>query len=54
MDSFILQDRTTVRGSTGVTITQGEHEWLDLSPYEDVVFWLLVLLPQKLAQFLLV
>jgi len=42
MDSFVLQDWVTIRGAANTTITQGESGWLDLSPYEDVVFWLLV------------
>jgi hypothetical protein len=40
MDSFVLQDWVTIKGAANVTITQGESEWLDLSAYEDVVFWL--------------
>jgi hypothetical protein len=41
MHSFILQDWTTIRGASGVsTITQDEDGWLDLAPYQDVVFWL--------------
>jgi hypothetical protein len=42
MESFVLQDWMTIRGAAGTTVTQGESTWLDLSPYEDVVFWLLV------------
>lgn len=42
MDSFVLQDWVTVQGASGITVTQSESEWLDLEPYEDVVFWLLV------------
>jgi hypothetical protein len=42
MDAFVLEDWVTVRGATSVTITQGESSWLELGPYEDVVFWLLV------------
>jgi hypothetical protein len=42
MESFVLQDWVTIRGASGVTVTQGESSWLDLSPYEDIVFWLLV------------
>jgi hypothetical protein len=42
MDSFVLEDWITIRAASGVTVTQGESSWLDLSPYEDVVFWLLV------------
>jgi hypothetical protein len=40
MHTFILQDWTTIRGSvTGATVIQQETEWLDLGPYQDVVFW---------------
>jgi len=40
MHAYILQDWTTIRGATSVTtITQEEDGWLDLSPYQDVVFW---------------
>jgi hypothetical protein len=42
MDAFVLQDWVTIRGAANTTVTQGENEWLDLSPYEDVVFWLQV------------
>ena len=42
MDSFVLEDWCTIRGQASTTVTQGESGWLDLSPYEDVVFWLLV------------
>jgi hypothetical protein len=41
MHGFILQDWTTIRGGGSVTtITQQETDWLDLSPYQDVVFWI--------------
>jgi hypothetical protein len=41
MHSFVLQDWTTIRGGAGVTsVTQTETEWLDLSPFQDVVFWI--------------
>lgn len=40
MHTFILQDYVTIKGATGVTtITQNESGWLDLTPYEDLVFW---------------
>lgn len=39
MHTFILQDWTTIRGAAGATITQHESEWLDLSMYQDAVFW---------------
>jgi hypothetical protein len=41
MHSFVLQDYTTIRGGTGAsTITQGEAGWLDLSAYQDVIFYI--------------
>jgi hypothetical protein len=40
MDAFVLQDWVTIRGPENVTVTQSESEWLDLGPYEDVIFWL--------------
>jgi len=41
MHGFILQDWTTIRGGGSVTtVTQQETDWLDLSPYQDVVFWI--------------
>lgn len=42
MHSFILQNWTTIRagGSGTVVITQQETDWLDLAPYQDVVFWI--------------
>ncbi len=39
MHTFVLTDFITVRGS-GNTITQSESEWLDLTQYEDVTFWI--------------
>jgi hypothetical protein len=41
MHDFILQDWTTIRGGSGLsTVIQAENDWLDLSPYQDVVFWI--------------
>jgi hypothetical protein len=41
MRSFMLQDWTTIRGGTGVnTVTQQETDWLDLSAFRDVAFWI--------------
>jgi hypothetical protein len=41
MHGFILQDWTTIRGGGSVTtVTQQETDWLDLAPYQDVVFWI--------------
>lgn len=39
MHTFILQDWTTIRGSV-TTVTQGEAGWLDLTPFQDLVFWI--------------
>jgi hypothetical protein len=38
MHAFMLQDWITIRGSV-TTITQGEDGWLDLTAYQDLVFW---------------
>ena len=40
MHSYILQDWTTIRGAASVNVTQGESGWLDLAPYQDVLFWI--------------
>ncbi len=40
MHTFILQDYATIRGTTGTAITQNESGWLDLTPYQDLVFWI--------------
>jgi hypothetical protein len=39
MHTFVLQDFMTIRG-TNNTVTQSESEWLDLTQYEDVFFWI--------------
>jgi len=39
MHTFVLTDWITVRGSAN-TVTQSESEWLDLTQYEDVMFWI--------------
>jgi hypothetical protein len=41
MDSFLLQDYITLSnpGPSGATITQGASSWLDVSRYEDLVFY---------------
>jgi hypothetical protein len=39
MHSFILQDWTTIRGGVA-TVIQGEADWLDLSSYQDCIFFL--------------
>ena len=43
MHTFILQDWITIRGQSLASpppIAQTEHEWLDLTPFQDVFFWL--------------
>lgn len=43
METKILQDWTTIRGDSTVTsITQSASDWLDVSQYQDVTFFLLV------------
>lgn len=42
MHSYVLQEWTTIRGQlggSGQTIVQTERDWLDLSPFQDVFFW---------------
>ena len=39
MHAFTLQDWTTIQGGV-VTVLQGEEGYLDLTPYQDVIFWL--------------
>ena len=39
MHTFQVTDWITVRGSNN-TVTQSESEWLDLTQYEDVFFWI--------------
>ena len=54
MHSFILQDWTTIRSGgtlTTTTVTQAEREWLDLEPYQDVVFWAQVAEASALVDF---
>ncbi len=40
MHTFVLQDWITVRGASGINITQSESEWLDLTQYEDLTLWI--------------
>jgi hypothetical protein len=41
MHTFTLTDWVTVRGAgASNTVTQSESEWLDLTQYEDVCFWI--------------
>lgn len=39
MQSFLLQDWTTIRGTDMAPIVQAKSDWLDLEPFADVVFW---------------
>jgi len=39
MHTFVLQDWTTIRGTSNNTIAQGEKGWLDLSPFQDLFAW---------------
>ncbi len=39
MHSFVLQDWTTIRGAASTNVIQSESAYLDLSPYQDVIFW---------------
>lgn len=39
MHTFVLTDWITVRGNNN-TINQSESEWLDLTQYEDLTFWI--------------
>ncbi len=39
MYSFVLQDWLTISGPDANTIIQTERDWLDMSPYQDVVSW---------------
>jgi hypothetical protein len=38
MHTLILQELTTIRGGVA-TVTQQETEWLDVTPYQDAVFY---------------
>lgn len=43
MHTFILQDWITIQGSgsgAGADVIQSKQDWLDLSSYQDVTFWL--------------
>ena len=39
MYGFVMQDWVTVRGSTLAQFNQNESDWLNLSAFQDVVFW---------------
>lgn len=40
MYSFVLQDWTSLEGVGTVSVIQSEHDWLDMSPFQDVVLWI--------------
>ncbi len=40
MNTLILQDWTTIRGSGATSIVQSAQDWLDMSLYQDAVMWL--------------
>lgn len=44
MYGFLLQDWTTIRGSTLMLsppgVIQSEGDWMSFQPYQDIVFWL--------------
>ena len=40
MRSFVLQDWITIRGAASTNVTQGESDWLDLAPYQDISIYL--------------
>jgi hypothetical protein len=42
MRSLIAQDWVTIRGAVAGTVAQSEHQWLDLTGYENVIAWLQV------------
>lgn len=45
MHTFVLQDWVTIQGSgsgAGNQIIQTAEDWLDLSPFQDVFFWIAV------------
>lgn len=41
MHTLILQEWTTIRGGV-TTVTQQETDWLDVTPYQDAVFYVQV------------
>jgi hypothetical protein len=40
MHNYILQDWITIRGASSTTVTQSESTYLDLAPYQDILFYL--------------
>lgn len=39
MYSFVLQDWINITAPTSASIIQNEDDWLDMSPFQDVVAW---------------
>ncbi|HTC70880.1 MAG TPA: hypothetical protein VK662_15020 [Acidothermaceae bacterium] len=40
MDSLLLQDWVTIQGAANLGVTQGADFWLDVTDYEDLIFYL--------------
>lgn len=40
MYGYVLQDWTTIGASAALTIVQNESDWLALSSFQDVAFWI--------------
>jgi hypothetical protein len=40
MYGFVLQDWITVRGTNAVQFNQNESDWINLSGFQDIVFWI--------------
>lgn len=40
MYSFVLQNWITINGTSSTPIVQTEQDWLEMSPYQDVVAWI--------------
>lgn len=39
MYSFVLQNWTSIAGISFTSVTQTEQDWLDLTPFQDIVAW---------------
>lgn len=39
MQTFILQDLSTIRGATSNPVTQNESGWLDMTQMQDLFIW---------------
>lgn len=40
MDTFLLENWNTLRGTSATSIIQSEPRWLDLAAYREMVVWL--------------